>query len=102
MSEGAPDVQSGSLGKRFVPSLALAFFVTGKLDILVSLFLVDIATTFLDSTDNTAAVGAASHDRRHSRDSHQQCQASDQNSYRSLSSFHLLSADFTTDALVFA
>ena len=42
--------------KRFIASLALAFFATGKLDILSSLFLVDIAATFLGSTD----VGAVS------------------------------------------
>jgi predicted MFS family arabinose efflux permease len=59
MNDGAADVQKKSPGKRFVPSLALAFFATGKLDILVSLFLVDIAATFLGSTDQTA-VGTAS------------------------------------------
>jgi predicted MFS family arabinose efflux permease len=59
MSDGAADFQKGSLGKSFVPSLALAFFATGMLDILASLFLVDIAATFLGSTDN-AAVGTAS------------------------------------------
>lgn len=45
--------------KRFVASLALAFFATGKLDILSSLFLVDIAATFLGSSD-IAAVSVAS------------------------------------------
>ena len=40
-------VSERRLGKRFVLSLALAFFGSGMLDVLASLFLVDIAKTFL-------------------------------------------------------
>jgi DHA1 family inner membrane transport protein len=50
---------NGGTKKLFVPSLALAFFATGKMDVLASLFLVDIAITFFGSSD-TAAVGVAS------------------------------------------
>ena len=45
--------------KLFVPSLAFSVFATGKLDVLASLFLVDIAVTFFGTADRTA-VGAAS------------------------------------------
>lgn len=41
-------------GKGFIFSLALAFFATGKLDILTTIFLVDIAATFLGSADIVA------------------------------------------------
>jgi hypothetical protein len=47
MTESSPSTRRKDLGKGFVASLAFAFFVTGKLDILVSLFLVDIAAAFL-------------------------------------------------------
>lgn len=59
MNNEVTEVEITSPGKSFVPSLALTFFATGKLDILVSLFLVDLAATFLGSTSNTA-VGTAS------------------------------------------
>lgn len=59
MTDEAPADNQGSAKKLFVPSLALAFFATGKLDVLASLFLVDIAVTFFGSSDN-AAVGVAS------------------------------------------
>jgi predicted MFS family arabinose efflux permease len=39
------------LGRRFIFSLALAFFGTSMLDVLSSLFLVDLAKTFLGSSD---------------------------------------------------
>ncbi len=39
------------LGRRFVFSLALAVFGTSMLDVLASLFLVDLSKTFLGSTD---------------------------------------------------
>ncbi len=39
------------LGRRFIFSLALAFFGTSMLDVLASLFLVDLAKTFLGSSD---------------------------------------------------
>lgn len=42
------------VGKRFTTSLALAFFATGKIDVLSSLFLVDIAIAFLGSADKVA------------------------------------------------
>ncbi|MEJ2272814.1 MAG: hypothetical protein P8X91_10170, partial [Candidatus Bathyarchaeota archaeon] len=45
--------------KNFITSLGLAFFATGNLDILVIVFLVDIAATFLGSTD-VIAVSIAS------------------------------------------
>ncbi len=54
----APAIK-GSSGNRFVSSLALAFFATGMLDVIASLFLRDIAQTFFGST-NGAAIGAAS------------------------------------------
>ena len=59
MNNGEPKVQKESPKKGFVPSLAVAFFATGKLDILMSIFLVDIAATFLGSTDKIA-IGTAS------------------------------------------
>ena len=54
----SPDTK-GSPKKLFIPSLALAFFATGKLDVLASLFLVEIAVTFFGTANNTT-VGAAS------------------------------------------
>jgi predicted MFS family arabinose efflux permease len=45
--------------KHFITSLGLAFFATGNLDILVIVFMVDIAATFLGSTD-VIAVSIAS------------------------------------------
>jgi len=39
------------LGRRFVSSLALVFFGTSMIDVLASLFLVDIAKAFLGSSD---------------------------------------------------
>jgi len=59
MVESSPSNKKEYPGKGFVASLAFTFFATGKLDILVSLFLVDIAATFLGSTDQTA-IGIAS------------------------------------------
>jgi predicted MFS family arabinose efflux permease len=44
---------------RFIVSLMLALFATGMLDVLASLFLVDIASTFLGSTQK-ASIGTAS------------------------------------------
>ena len=41
------------IGRRFIFSLALAVFGTSMLDVLSSLFLVDLAKTFLGSSDNT-------------------------------------------------
>jgi predicted MFS family arabinose efflux permease len=56
----APQSDANEAPKRlFIPSLSLAFFATGKLDVISSLFLVDIALTFFGTTDN-AAIGAAS------------------------------------------
>jgi len=59
MNNGAPKVKKNPSAKGFVASLALAVFATGKLNILTTLFLVDIAATFLGSTDKTA-IGTAS------------------------------------------
>ncbi len=53
------DNENRPVGKRFVSSLALANFGTGMLDVIASLFLVDIALTFFGSSSNSA-VGAAS------------------------------------------
>jgi predicted MFS family arabinose efflux permease len=53
------DLESRSRRNRFIISLALALFATGMLDVLASLFLVDIAGTFLGSTSKLA-VGTAS------------------------------------------
>ncbi len=58
MSIGSSD-EKESPGRRFVPSLALANFGTGMLDVIASLFLVDIALTFFGSKSN-AAIAAAS------------------------------------------
>jgi predicted MFS family arabinose efflux permease len=60
MSDLSPTVEKSSSNQRFVSSLALAFFATGMLDVIASLFLRDIAMTFFGSTSRTA-VGAASH-----------------------------------------
>ena len=52
----APEIQSsgGLSEKRFIFSLALALFGTSMLDVLSSLFLIDLSKTFLDSTSLTA------------------------------------------------
>ena len=51
----APEIQSsgGLSEKRFIFSLALALFGTSMLDVLSSLFLIDLSKTFLDSTSLT-------------------------------------------------
>ena len=59
MSEGAFAGEKVPVKRRFVPSLALAFFGTGMLDVVASLFLVDIALAFFGSSDK-AAIGTAS------------------------------------------
>ncbi len=47
----ANQVVSKPLGRRFIFSLAFAFFGTSMLDVLSSLFLVDLAKTFFGSSD---------------------------------------------------
>lgn len=59
MSDSVPAVEESSSAKRFVPSLMLAVFGTGMIDVLGSLFLVDIAKAFFGSS-SPASVGAAS------------------------------------------
>ena len=58
MTIAAPEKEK-SVGKRFVPALALANFGTGMLDVIASLFLVDIALAFLGSSSKEA-IGVAS------------------------------------------
>jgi predicted MFS family arabinose efflux permease len=48
-----------TIQKRFIPSLMLALFATGMLDVLASLFLMDISASFLGSTSKSA-LGTAS------------------------------------------
>ncbi len=53
----APLVSEKRIGRQFVFSLALAVFGTGMLDVLSSLFLIDIANTFLgDSSLSSIAI----------------------------------------------
>ncbi len=51
MNELSSINEKESSKKHFISSLGLAFFATGNLDILVIVFMVDIAATFLGSTD---------------------------------------------------
>ena len=56
---GAQVIAEKRLGRQFVFSLALAVFGTGMLDVLASLFLIDIANTFLGNS-NLASIAIVS------------------------------------------